>query len=204
MNRAGRSVVTHIYAPKDERAELRRLGLPLVIKVRFISLRLATGELEVLATSLLSETDFPTEEFYQVYGWRWNHESFYYRLKSRLDLENFSGQTVEAVRQDFHSTLLLCNLETILTGPAQNVLREQSAEHQHPKAVNHAVAFHAIKHRLLHLLYSQTPAAEVVLELQKMFLASPVSQRKERKVPRRKSSLHRSYYFQRCVRKMTF
>jgi hypothetical protein len=204
MDRAGRSVVARIYAPKEQRAELRRLGLPLELTVRFISLRLSTGELEVLATSLLNETDYPTEEFLQVYSWRWQHESFYYRLKSRLDLENFSGQTAEAIRQDFHSALLLCNLETILTDPAQSVLREQSAEHQYPKVVNHAVAYHAIKHRLLDLLYSQTPAAEIVLELQRMFLAAPVTKRKDRKVPRRKASLHRSYYFQRCVRKTTF
>jgi len=204
MDRAGRSVVARIYAPKDERAELRRLGLPLELTVRFLSLRLSTGELEVLATSLLNESDYPTEEFLQVYGWRWGHESFYYRLKSRLDLENFSGQTAEAIRQDFHSALLLCNLETILTGPAQSVLRDQSAGHQYPKAINHAVAYHAIKHRLLDLLYSQTPAAEIVIELQRMLLASPVTQRRDRKVPRRKVSLHRSYYFQRCVRKTTF
>ena len=203
-DRAGRSVVTHIYAPAAQRVEWRRLGLPLKLTVRFISLRLSTGELEVLVTSLLSEADYPTEEFHQVYGWRWAHESFYYRLKSRLDLENFSGQTVEAIRQDFHSTLLLCNLETILTGPAQSVLREQSAEHQYPKVINHAVAFHAIKQRLLDLLYSQTPAAEIVVELQRMFLASPVTKRRDRKVPRKKVSLHRSYYFQRCVRKITF
>ena len=204
MDRAGRSVVTRIYAPKDQRVELRRLGLPLELTVRFLSVRLSTGELEVLATSLLKESDYPTEEFLQVYGWRWQHESFYYRLKSRLDLENFSGQTAEAIRQDFHSALLLCNLETILTRPAQSVLRDQSAEHQYPKVINHAVAYHAIKHRLLDLLYSQTPAAEVVIELQRMFLAAPVTQRRDRKVPRKKFSLHRSYYFQRCVRKTTF
>ena len=204
MDRAGRSVVTRIYAPKDQRVELRRLGLPLELTVRFLSVRLSTGELEVLATSLLKESDYPTEEFLQVYGWRWQHESFYYRLKSRLDLENFSGQTAEAIRQDFHSALLLCNLETILTRPAQSVLRDQSAEHQYPKVINHAVAYHAIKHRLLDLLYSQTPAADVILELQRMFLAAPVTQRRDRKVPRKKVSLHRSYYFQRCVRKTTF
>jgi len=204
MDRAGRSVLTRIYAPATQRVELRRLGLPLELTIRFISLRLSTGELEVLATSLLNETDYPTEEFHQVYGWRWNQETFYYLMKSRLDLENFSGQTAEAIHQDFHSALLLCNLETILTGPAQSVLRQQSAEHQYPKVINHAVAYHAIKHRLLDLLYSQTPAAEIVLELQRMFLASPVTKRRDRKVPRKKLSLHRSYYFQRCVRKTTF
>jgi len=169
-----------------------------------VSLRLSTGELEVLATSLLDEQIYPTEEFHQVYGWRWNHETFYYMMKSRLDLENFSGETAEAIRQDFHSTLFLCNLESILSAPACTVLTKVSAQHQHPKQINHAGAYHAIKHRLIELLYSQTPANQIILQLQHLFLAAPVSQRKNRKVPRRKTSLHRSYYFQQSVKKSTF
>ena len=40
-------------------------------------------------------------------------------LKTRLDLENFSGLGAEAVRQDFHATVYLTGLETILTEAAQ-------------------------------------------------------------------------------------
>ena len=193
-----------MFASNSQKAELRRLGLPLELTIRFLSLRLSTGELEVLATSLLDEKSYPTQEFQQVYGWRWNHETFYYMMKSRLDLENFSGQTAEAIRQDFHSTLLMCNLESILGAPARLILKEASAQHQHPKLINHAGAYHAIKSLLLELLYSQVPADQVILKLQKLFLSSPVSQRKDRNVPRRKASLHRSYYFQRAVRKTVF
>jgi hypothetical protein len=204
MDRAGRSMIARVFAPNSQKAEVRRLGLPLELTIRFLSLRLSTGELEVLATSLLDEKSYPTQEFQQVYGWRWNHETFYFMMKSRLDLENFSGQTAEAIRQDFHSTLLMCNLESILGAPARALLKEASAQHQNPKLINHAGAYHAIKSHLLELLYSQIPADQVILKLQKLFLSSPVSQRKDRKVPRRKASLHRSYYFQRAIRKTVF
>jgi hypothetical protein len=204
MDRAGRSVITKLLAPAEQRAHLLDCGQRLELTVRFISLRLPTGELEVLVTSLLDEEKYPTEDFRPVYGARWNQETFYFLMKSRLDLENFSGQTAEAIRQDFYSTLVLCNLETILTEPAQRVLTEQSATHQAPKAVNHAVAYHAIKHRLIELLYSDTPAVEVIAELQCLFRGAPVSRRKNRKLPRPKPSVHRSYYFQRCLRKITF
>lgn len=204
MDRAGRSVAAKLLASREQQPQLRECGCPLELTVRFISLRLPTGELEVLATSLLDEQRYPTEDFMAVYGARWNQETFYFLMKSRLELENFSGQTAEAVRQDFFSTLLLCNLETILTEPAQKVLTEQSAKHKTPKVVNHAVCYHAIKHRLIELLYSDTPALEVVTELQRMFAGAPVSRRKNRKQIRPKPSVHRSYYFQRCVRKITF
>src|ERR1022692_3735676 len=47
------------------------------MRMRFVSLRLPSGELEVLATSLLEEERYPTEELLTVYHWRWGHETFY-------------------------------------------------------------------------------------------------------------------------------
>jgi hypothetical protein len=203
-NRGNRSIVVRLLAPPAERAALQRLGLPLELQVRFVSLRLPNGQLEVLATSLLDEAQYPTEEFLTVYHWRWGHETFHLMMKGRLDLENFSGETVEAVRQDFFATLLLCNLESVLTEPAAETLQAQSAEDQHPKQINRAGAYHALKDQLLDLLYSQTPAEQVVAKLQRLFLAEPVSVRLERKPLRRKFSLSRSYHFQRRVKKVVF
>jgi hypothetical protein len=203
-NRAGRSRVVRLMAPADQKAELRELGLPVELKVRFVSVRLPTGELEVLATSLLDEQLYPTEEFLTLYHYRWNQETFYGTMKGRLDLENFSGKTVEAVRQDFFATLLLCNLESVLTQPAEQMLAEHSAGQAAVKQVNRAVAFHALKDQLMDLLYSELPIEKVVQKLQLMFLGAPVSVRPERKPPRRKLSMFRSYHFQRCVRKMVF
>lgn len=204
LNRAGRSVTVKLFAPAARKARWQELGLPLERVVRFVSVRLSTGELEVLATSLLDESEYPTKEFLQVYHWRWNHETFYGLMKSRLDVENFTGQTAEAVRQDFHSTLLLCNLESVLTAPAAKALKEQSATHQYPKQVNRAGACHALKDQLLELLYSNTPSEVVVQKLQKLFMEAAVSVRPNRKVPRRKPSLSRGYHFQKRVRKIVF
>jgi len=204
MDRAGRSILTKIMAAPDQREHLLDCGRKLELTVRFISLRLPTGELEVLITSLLDEQQYPTEEFLGVYNSRWNQETFFFLLKNRLELENFSGHTAEAVRQDFYSTLLLSNIESVLIEPAARTLEQESQDLQYPKSVNHAVAYHAIKDRLVELLYSQTPAIEIVAELQKLFRGAPVSRRKNRKVPRPKPSVHRSYYFQKCVKKFTF
>jgi hypothetical protein len=204
MNRAGRSIVTKIMATPEHRQHLLECGRQLELIVRFISLRLPTGELEVLVTSLVDEQEYPTEEFMETYNLRWNEETFFFMLKSRLDLENFSGHTAEAVRQDFYSTLLLSNIESVLIEPAASALERESQDLNCTNVVNHAVSYHAIKHRLIDLLYSDTPAIEVVTQLQKWFRGAPVSRRKNRKVPRPKPSLHRSYYFQKCVKKITF
>ena len=203
-DRAGRSVVVKLFAPPHERVELRQLGLPLELVVRFVSVRLPTGELEVLATSLLDAQSYPTQEFSALYHCRWNHETFYGVMKGRLELENFSGQTPEAVRQDFHSTVLLCNLESVLTANTNTALQEQSRAHEQPKQVNRAVSFHALKHELLPLLYSDAPVEDVIQKLQTWFAGAPVSVRVGRKVPRRTLSMPRSYHFQRRVKKTVF
>jgi hypothetical protein len=203
QNRAGKSVVARLFAPADQKAELRRLGLPVEMVVRFVSVRLPTGELEVLATSLLDEAAYPTGEFAGLYHRRWGHETYHFLFKSRLDLENWSGQSVEAVHQDFAATLLLANLESLLTRPAAAVLAEPSATVKHPRQVNRAVSYHAIKDQVLDLLQGQAPIPEVIGHLQQLFLGSPVSVRHQRK-RRRKTSWRRSYHFQRCVRKVVF
>ena len=205
LNRANRSKVVWLFAPLGQKAECQRLGLPLKIKVRFVSLRLPTGELEVLATSLLDEELYPTKEFLAVYHWRWGHETFHLMLKGRLELENFSGRTVEAVRQDVQAAVLLANLESVLSEPTQALLREQSARATHPLQVNRATSYHALKQQVLDLLYRQIPVPTVIDKLMKLFKGNPVAVRPNRKVPRRrKQSFHRSYHFQRRVKKAVF
>jgi len=81
--------------------------LPASLLVRFIRVQLSTGEYEVLATSLLDTELYPYEIFKELYYYRWGVETFYGKLKTRLGLENFSGLSVEAVKQDFHVAVLL-------------------------------------------------------------------------------------------------
>ena len=204
-NRAQQSQVVWLFAPPEQKAECQRLGLPLQMKVRLVSVRLPTGELEVLATSLLEEALYPTEEFLTVYHGRWGHETFYLMLKGRLELENFSGQTEEAVRQDVQAAVFLANLESVLSEPAQAVLDEPSPTRVQPRQVNRANAYPAVKDRVLDLLYRDEPVAEVVRQLMKRMLGSPVAVRPKRQGSGRgRVSFHRSYHYQRRVKKVVF
>jgi hypothetical protein len=97
--------------------------------VRFVRVRLSTGEYEVLVTSLLDETEWPAADFLDLYHQRWGVETFYGRLKTRLGLENFSGLGAEAVRQDFFSTVYLSGLESLLSEEAQARLDAKPTRH---------------------------------------------------------------------------
>jgi hypothetical protein len=203
--RASQSQIVRLLAPPDQKAECQRLGLPLEMKVRLVSLRLPTGELEVLATSLLAQADHPTEEFLTVYHWRWGHETFHLMLKGRLELENFSGRTEAAVRQDVQAAVLLANLESVLSEPAQAALNEAGAPEVQPRRINRANAYHALKDQVLDLLYRDVPAPAVLHKLMILFQGAPVTVRPNRQAPRRRrTSFHRSYHFQRRVKKTVY
>jgi hypothetical protein len=104
--------------------------------LRLVRVDLPRGEVEVLATSLHDQVQMPTACFAQLYQQRWPIEEDYKRLKSRLELENWSGLTAHAIRQDFYASLFTKNLAAILAHPAQPVVAMHTATRQHCYQVN--------------------------------------------------------------------
>lgn len=198
------SRTTTLSAPSGKRAALREAGLPLSITVRFVTVRLSTGELEILVTSLLDEERFPTAEFKAIYFLRWGVETLYDLLKNRLSLENFSGKTAQAIRQDFHATLFLTGLESLLTQEADQRLAERSQQNRLGQTVNNMVSFHAIKLHAFQLLLSDLPPETVLEQLTKLFLMNPTYTRRNRDVPRTKTKSNAALNFHKRHRKHCF
>ena len=101
-----------IIVVKDKKNELR---------LRIINIILPSGETEKLVTNLVEE-DYTNEDFKQLYFKRWSIEVRYNQLKSRYELENFSGNTPIAIEQDFYATIYLSNLMAM----AKNEANEES------------------------------------------------------------------------------
>jgi len=204
LDKAGVSVWASLKVDKHVKSECLKQGWPLEVKMRFVTVRLKTGELEVLVTSLLDEEAYPGQELAALYWRRWGQETFFGRLKGRMDLENCSGLTVDAVEQDFAATVLLSNVESIVIGPATAELAERTRKRDQPAKINRAVSIHALKTRLIDLLASNLPAEKVLAELTQWFQHNPISVRKRRKVPRLNPSTARSHHYQRYVKKVIF
>lgn len=182
---------------------IRSLGLPETLTVRFVRVRLSTGEWEVLVTSLLDEALYPSAGFLELYYLRWGVETFYGLIKTRLGLENFSGTGAEAVRQDFHSTVYLCGLESLLTDSAQAQL--DAKETSQPQKVNRAVSFNAIKNEALSLLLlSDLEFKPLLAKLTALFLTNPCSERNQRNPPRLNSSAKILLNFHKRQKKYCF
>jgi hypothetical protein len=86
---------------------------------------LPDGNIEVLCTSLLDRSQYPYQEFAELYHYRWNEEEAYKLLKCRAELENFSGKTAIAVKQDFFAKIFLMSLCSIYAFPIEEKVREE-------------------------------------------------------------------------------
>jgi hypothetical protein len=75
------------------------------IRCRFIKVVLEKAEVESLCTCLVDKIKYRREEL--LYHYPWNEEQAYKLLKSRIELEAFSGKTAKAVKQDFYAKLFL-------------------------------------------------------------------------------------------------
>lgn len=197
------SIAVTVPVPPDiNRSRSVALSLPKDISVRFIRVILPTGEIEVLMTSLLNEDTYPTASFQELYWQRWGAETFYGIIKTRLSLENFSGYSVEAVKQDFFVTIFLSGPETIMTEDIDAKLKRKVTKHT--QQVNKAVSFNAIKNRVFDIILGDQLPEQIMEELTHLFLTSPTLYRLDKKPERRRRSTRQILNFFKRKKKAVF
>lgn len=106
------------------------------VKCRLVKVTLDTGEIEILCTSLLDREVYEKEEFGELYNYRWGEEEAYKLLKTRIELEHFSGITAKAIRQDFHAKVFLMTMCAAYAHPIEKKVREE-----HNKDKNNTIKY---------------------------------------------------------------
>lgn len=121
--------------PKKDRNKLKDFPQmqDATIACRLIKVELENGEKEVLCTSLTDAQTYLYEEFEQLYHYRWNEEEAYKLLKSRIEMETFSGKTARAVKQDFHAKVFLMTLCAAYAHPIEEKVIEEYQADQNRK-----------------------------------------------------------------------
>lgn len=188
-----KDVILEINAPKYLRDELKSKKIPAKMKIRFIQVILDNGTVEVLCTNVLDNDKLKTSDFKELYALRWGIETYFDLIKNRLSLENFTGQTALAVKQDFFATIFLTNYESTLTYDMNEELKERSKKNKYIQKVNKAVSFNVIKHKVFDLLYLDDPIDEMLEQMEKLFLTNTIVIRPNRKSkPRLDKDIHKS------------
>ena len=188
---------------KDIQSKVIQKNLLESLKIRLVKVVLKTGEIEILATSLVDKSKYPCKDFKKLYAARWGVETFFDKIKNRLALENFSGKTAISVKQDFYSTMLITSIESELTVPVNDKLIHKS-NNKHQQKVCKSVSFNAIKHKIINLLFCRDIEYDSLVEqLQQLFSKNTIPIRPNRSSTR-KSTLRRALHFHHRIKKFVF
>jgi len=151
-----------------------QLGLPATpLKLRLIRIDLGTKEPEVLITSLMDTAAYPHALFKELYHDRWPVEESYKFFKSRIELENFTGKSVEAVKQDFYARIFMLNLTSMMALPVQDLINTNHKDCKYSYQICWTQALAKTKNVGI-LLFIRETIAPIIAKLQKLFPWSAV------------------------------
>ena len=84
----------------------------------------------IFCTSLIDKNKYSIEDIAEVYVERWGIEEGYKTFKKWCELENFSGKTALAVKQDFYSKVFMMNLGSAYAHPVSEKIKREKDGYQ--------------------------------------------------------------------------
>lgn len=129
--------------------------------VRLRVVRFKVGDTEEILVTNLIEPEFSIDVMKKLYNLRWGIETSYNHLKNHIEVENFSGNTAIAIRQDFFAAMYMTNYAGIVIFEMRS---EFNAAHNCGKNLriyqqNFAITVGILKCGLIGLLTSSAEAA---------------------------------------------
>ena len=128
------------------------------------------------------------EDYKELYFKRWPIETKYDIVKNRINLENFTGRTIEAISQDFYTCMYLTNMVAIFKDEAdediQEVRKDKNNKHEYQANINEIVG--TFKDRFVFAVNEKSPTkrSRQVNEILEEIKDSVVPKRPGRSVPR--------------------
>jgi hypothetical protein len=160
------------------------------ICVRVIKFVLPSGEVETLITDI-TDKRMGASGFKKLYFKRWPIETKYDEIKNKLEVENFSGRTVDAVMQDFYITMFMSNTIAAACWEAQVEVDDERVlkDNKYSYHVNVNLAVGAFKDRLISAMLVQNPRirAKKVRRILYLLTKNVVPTRPGRSLPRNPS-----------------
>ena len=147
--------------------------------VRLVRHIAPNGQVRVLMTNLFDVVRFPASQFGDLYHQRWRIEEAFKRLKHRLNLENVSGLSQQAVVQDVAAKVLCDNLQALTS-----LVAHDNADLPDSTRLNHAYVHTALKPLLPALLLGQK-VVKLLRNLLKMIAKQTYRHRENLSKPRK-------------------
>jgi len=195
-----KETVTELRPGIDAIRGLKKSGF-MVTKDTLLKVRLIRVELgktvEVLVTNLWQEEGHGCGDFKELYFMRWGVETNIAIQKNILQLEAFSGLTVESVKQDFYATVFMTNLHSVLIKDAQSSVDKSSGNRKYPMKVNNNKSMGKLKVNLICLFTNQD--VDAILDiLHSHFIKDALPVRKNRSYQRVRKNQHNNSKYRTC------
>jgi len=118
--------------------------------LRRLSFILPSGETEVLLTNLTAD-EFSDNELFVLYAKRWGIETKYLELKDRLQIDKFSGGSVNIILQDIYATLYISNLSAFICFEADEAIKERTADkrNKYEQKTNRSTCISTLRRRFI-------------------------------------------------------
>lgn len=157
--------------------------LPKTVTFRLVRVRHSNGQQHLLATSLLDSDTYPAACFADLYHQRWGIEEAFKVLKHRLMIEQFSGDSPEAIRQDVHAKVFMANLAKAMTYRAEPAPVDGTIQAYLPN-LTYAIA--QLRYRLFGWMLQKIDPDQV------LSILTLIAKTQERKRPGRTTPRHKS------------
>lgn len=171
-------------------------------RVRIVKFNLNSGETETLLTNFYKQ-HMTVEDYKKLYFMRWHVETKFDIVKNKIQLENFTGRTVEAISQDFYTCMYLTNMVAIFKAEADWKIREQRKDknnkYEYQANTNEIVGSFKDRFILACLEPSPSRSKKLIDQIFSEIKRSVVPIRPDRTLPRPQSVRRMKHYHnQKC------
>ena len=172
------------------------------VKLRVVKVALSSGDTEYLVTNLF-HSDLNEHDFRDLYHARWGIETKYNDIKNKLEIENFTGYSPDAILQDFYATMFLGNLAGVLEFDLHEEIEaaHNSPEHKYQYKMNKSRTISELKRTVIEMLAtrSKVKRMKLFLEIKSRLYNAVVPVRPNRASPRVKR--HRTAKFSQNIKR---
>lgn len=164
--------------------------------VRVIRVMISVDMEEVLITSLLGK-NITSEDFKKLYFIRWKVEIKYDELKTRLQIENFTGESKIAIEQDFYASIYLSNMIELARKQSDVIIstKQKNKGLKHNYKTNLNVLIGNLKDKLILMMLekSKTKRSKIFDSIMDTVSKSAIPIRDNRQYPRKKFLVRSKY-----------
>lgn len=174
------------------------------ITARVIRFMLETREEEILVTNLMGK-EHQLQDFKELYNKRWSIETKYDQIKNKLEIENFTGDTEQTIKQDFYASIYLINMAAIAKAEAtEKIQKENKGKNlKHEYKANMNILIGKLKDNLVIMLLEDNPKKrnkifkKIMEEISKNTIPIRPNRKNERRIG--KKSFKYSLNKKRCL-----